>query len=62
MSNSPNTFDADDADRDSQSRAPERPALTPALEIMHGDGYRWASVDVMDLDPPTTFPPEVVHA
>ena len=31
--------------------------VTPFLEFMQGDGYGWASLDVVDLDPPTTFPP-----
>ena len=33
------------------------PASTRLLEVARGDGYRWASLDVADLDPPTTFPP-----
>jgi len=30
--------------------------MTPPLELLHGDGYRWASLDVADLDPPTMLP------
>ena len=33
------------------------PALTPLHELARGDGYRWASLDVEDLDPPTSLPP-----
>ena len=52
MSGSPELFDEDDDPR-------ERPELasTPALELARADGYRWASLDVVDLDPPTRFPP-----
>ncbi len=58
MSNSPKIF-ADDVN--SEGLQSERsPTLTPLLEFIHGDGYRWASLGVVDLDPPTTFPPDVV--
>ena len=26
---------------------------TPLAELERGDGYRWAALDVADLDPPT---------
>jgi hypothetical protein len=55
MSNSPERFAEQD---DKHEPGTERPtALTPVLESVHGDGYRWASLDVTDLDPPTWFPP-----
>lgn len=31
--------------------------LTPPMELTRGDGYRWAALDVTDLDPPTSLPP-----
>jgi len=55
MSNSPERFAEEDDTREPGTQRP--PALTPVLESVHGDGYRWASLDVTDLDPPTWFPP-----
>jgi len=38
--------------------AAEQPAaLMPLHELARGDGYRWASLDGEDLDPPTSLPP-----
>jgi len=55
MSSSPKRFAEPD---DTHERGTDRaPALTPLLESVHGDGYRSASLDVTDLDPPTYFPP-----
>lgn len=59
MSNSPKIFAADDIDREGLPAG--SPALTPLHEFIHGDGYRWASLGVVDLDPPTTFPPDVAR-
>lgn len=57
MSNPSKTFDEVDGARERHSLDSERPlAMTPVLESLHGDGHRWASFDVEDLDPPTTFP------
>jgi len=30
---------------------------TPLLQLTRAEGYRWAALDVVDLDPPTWFPP-----
>jgi len=30
---------------------------TPLVELECGDGYRWAALDVADLDPPTPVLP-----
>jgi hypothetical protein len=57
MSNPPATFDEGDEARERSTPHSERPALTPLRELVHGDGQRSASLDVADLDPPTTFPP-----
>jgi hypothetical protein len=54
MANPPELFD-EPRDRDSEERRPA--ALTPQLEMLRGEGYRWASLDVTDLDPPTPTPP-----
>ena len=55
MANSLERFSERD---DTQEPSTERPAaLTPQQESARGDGYRWASLDVTDLDPPTWFPP-----
>ena len=52
MSNSPESEERDD------TRTPERPPVsTPLLESARGEGYRWAALDVVDLDPPVTIPP-----
>ena len=57
MSNPSKKFDEGDSARERHALDSERPlALTPLLEFLHGDGYRWASLDAADLDPPTTFP------
>jgi len=58
MAGSPENFDDNDDVRERGMRGSERPpASTPLLESARADGYRWASLDVTDLDPPTTFPP-----
>lgn len=47
-------------EEDDNTRMPlaERPpAVTPLQELARGDGYRSASLDVADLDPPTSLPP-----
>ena len=54
MSRSPETLE----DNDLRAATDRPPALTPLHELAHGDGYRWAALDVYDLDPPTWFPPE----
>ena len=54
MSSLPDVFE----DRDGIRENPRLHALTPLLELTRGEGYRWASIDVVDLDPPTWFPPE----
>ena len=51
------SFD-DDSVRERRTLDSERPpTLTPLLELARGDGYRWASLEVTDLDPPTVLPP-----
>ena len=55
MSSSPERFEEQDDTREPRVERP--PGLTPLLESVRGDGYRWASLDVTDLDPPTWFPP-----
>ena len=55
MSSSPPRFAEQDDTRETPTEQP--PALTPILESVRGEGYRWASLDVTDLDPPTWFPP-----
>jgi len=55
MSSSPPRFSEQDDTPDPGTERP--PALTPLLESVRGDGYRWASLDLTDLDPPTWFPP-----
>ena len=57
MSGSPEIVDEDKLHEPRASTAEPRSALTPPLELARGDGYRWASLDVIDLDPPTFFPP-----
>jgi hypothetical protein len=56
MSNPPEIVDEGDKVRGRSTSNSERPALTPLWEAVHGDGHGWASLDVADLDPPTTFP------
>ena len=56
MSGSPEIFDEDDNAREHRTLDSQRPLMTPPLELLHGDGYRWASLDVADLDPPTMLP------
>ena len=55
MSSSPERFAEQHETRETRTEQP--PALTPILESVHGDGYRWAALDLTDLDPPTWFPP-----
>lgn len=55
MSNSPERFAEEDDSHEAGTELP--PASTPLRESALGDGYRWASLDVADLDPPTWFPP-----
>lgn len=31
--------------------------FTPIFEVIHGEGHRWAVLDVPDLDPPTPLFP-----
>ena len=33
------------------------PRTTQPVELERGDGYRWAALDVTDLDPPTPVLP-----
>jgi hypothetical protein len=54
MSSSPDVFE--DREKLSERRAERPAALTQVHEQSQGDGYRWASLDVVDLDPPTWFP------
>ena len=58
MSSSPERFDENDVRVSGDGSTERPPALTPLHELAHGDGYRWAALDVNDLDPPTWFPPE----
>ena len=61
MASSPEHFDERDNAPDRDALESDRPlALTSALESVHGDSFRWASMDVADLDPPTIFPPDAV--
>ncbi len=55
MSSSPEHFSEQDDTRETRPEQP--PPLTPLQESARGDGYRWASLDATDLDPPTWFPP-----
>jgi hypothetical protein len=57
MSESPEIYDEYDNVREHGTPSERPPASTPLLESARADGYRWASLDVTDLDPPTTFPP-----
>jgi hypothetical protein len=51
------SFD-DDSVRERRTLESDRPpSSTPLLEWARGDGYRWASLEVTDLDPPTVSPP-----
>ena len=34
---------------------------TPIFEMVHGEGHRWAVLDVPDLDPPTPHFPGVAN-
>ncbi len=56
MSSSPEAFHEHD-----DSREPHTLDLgersTPLVELAHGDGHRWAALDVADLDPPTPILP-----
>jgi hypothetical protein len=60
MSSFPEDFEEHDDVRDRKS-AERPPTLTPLQELTLADGYRWASLDVVDLDPPTWFPPQAVN-
>jgi hypothetical protein len=57
MSNSPAIYEGRN-DVGADRRLEERPVLTPAQELNLADGYRWASLEIVDLDPPTWFPPQ----
>jgi len=57
MSGSPEIFDEENSVFERRTLDSERPLMTPPLELLHGDGYRWATLDVADLDPPTMLPP-----
>ena len=57
MFNPPEIFDEGDDARERHTLDSERSLVTPFLEFVQGDSDRWASLDVVDLDPPTTFPP-----
>jgi hypothetical protein len=59
MSRYPDLFDGNsDADDARAFVHGERlSASTPLLELLRGEGHRWASLDVTDLDPPTPLPP-----
>jgi hypothetical protein len=60
MAGSPEIFADGDDVPEHRTFESERPlAVTTILETVHGDSDRWASPDVADLDPPTTFPPDV---
>lgn len=62
MCRPPEVFDEDDRTREQHTPDSERPsALTPLLELVRGDCYRCASLDFVDLDPPTTLPPHPVN-
>lgn len=59
MSSSREIFDEDGNAGDGLTLDSERPlASTPLMELVRADGYRWASLDIVDLDPPTRVPPE----
>ena len=59
MANSPEAFhEHDDIHEPRAHDVGERSSVsTPLFELAHGDGYRWASLDVADLDPPTPVLP-----
>jgi hypothetical protein len=58
MSSAPEAFHDDDIHEPRALDIGERsPVLTPLFELVRGDGYRWASLDVADLDPPTPVLP-----
>ena len=57
MSGNSELFDGNDNGRERDTLNAQRPASTPLFELAGGDGYRWASLDVADLDPPTVLPP-----
>ena len=59
MSGNSELFDGNDngSERGSAPDSQRPLAPTPLLEVARGDGYRWASLEVADLDPPTVFPP-----
>ena len=57
MAGFPEIFDEEDHVLERRTLDSERPLMTPPRELLHGDGYRWASLDVADLDPPTSLPP-----
>ena len=59
MSSSPEAFHEHDDIREPRAHdiGERSPALTPLFELVRGDGYRWASLDVADLDPPTPVLP-----
>jgi hypothetical protein len=56
MSSSPEAFHEQDKILEPHTQElGERSA--PFVELAHGDGYRWAALDVADLDPPTPILP-----
>ena len=51
-------FEEDVNAREARTPDADRPlTLTPLHELARADGYRWASLDTADLDPPTSLPP-----
>ena len=55
MSSSPEAFHEHDDIR--EPRTLNSGDRTPLVELERGDGYRWAALDVADLDPPTPVLP-----
>ena len=44
MAGFPEIFDEEDHVLERRTLDSERPLMTPPLELLHGDGYRWASL------------------
>ena len=55
MASSPEAFDENDDIR--ERRTLEIGERARIVELERGDGYRWAALDVEDLDPPTPILP-----
>ena len=55
MSSSPEAFHEHDEIR--EPRTLDVGERTQLVELERGDGYRWAALDVADLDPPTPILP-----